>query len=92
MNAYKIYIAGGNDAEGYIEHDKQEDVEKNREEISKIIEQEIVSRYYFQSGKIEASFQNDLEIQKALEVLEKPSVVSDILNGTFKASNETLKK
>jgi carboxyl-terminal processing protease len=75
-----------------LAHDKKEDVDKNRTEISDIIEQEIVSRYYFQTGKIEASFKNDIEIQKALEVLVNPSTVSTILNGTFKASNEDLKK
>ena len=75
-----------------LAHDKKEDVEKNRAEISGIIEQEIVSRYYFQTGKIEASFKDDLEIQKALEVLANPSTVSTILNGTFKASSEPLKK
>ena len=75
-----------------LAHDKKEDVDKNREEISNIIEQEIVSRYYLQSGKIEASFQEDAEIQKALEVLANPSTVSTILNGTFKASSEPMKK
>jgi len=75
-----------------LAHDKTEDVDKNREEISNIIEQEIVSRYYFQSGKIEASFHDDMEIQKALEVLGNTSMHSTILNGTFKASSEPLKK
>jgi carboxyl-terminal processing protease len=75
-----------------LAHDKKEDVDKNRAEISNFIEQEIISRYYFQSGKIEASFNDDLEIQKALEVLGNTSTVSTILNGTFKASSEPLKK
>ena len=75
-----------------LAHDKNEDVDRNREEISNILEQEIVSRYYFQTGKIEASFHDDMEIQKALEVLGNPSMHSTILNGTFKASSEPVKK
>jgi carboxyl-terminal processing protease len=75
-----------------LAHNKKEDVAKNKEEISTIIEQEIVSRYYFQAGKIQASFNHDPEVQKAIEVLSNPSLESNILNGTFKASNEELKK
>jgi len=84
-----------NDIDGLkqkLAHNKKEDVEKNRQEISNIIEQEIVSRYYFQAGKIEASFHRDPEVLKAMEVLGNPSLVSNILNGTFKASGEELKK
>ena len=75
-----------------LAHNKKEDVDKNREEISRILEQEIVSRYYFLAGKIEASFDHDEEVQKALEVLGGNNVYSTILNGTFKASSEELKK
>ena len=75
-----------------LAHNKKEDVEKNREEITGILEQEIASRYYFQSGKIEASFSHDPEIQKAIDVLSNQALQSTILNGTFKASSEELKK
>jgi carboxyl-terminal processing protease len=75
-----------------LAHDKKEDVDKNRVEISNLIGQEIVSRYYFQAGKIEASFNDDAEVQKALEVLENPSMRTTILDGTFKASTEPVKK
>jgi carboxyl-terminal processing protease len=84
-----------NDIEGLkqkLAHNKKEDVEKNREEISSVIGQEIVSRYYFQAGKIESTFDHDQEIQKAIEVLGNSSQLSTILNGMFKASNEELKK
>ena len=75
-----------------LTHNKKEDVEKNRDEITAIIIQEIVSRYYFQEGKIEASFGQDQEIKKAVEVLGNSTLHSNILNGTFKASSEELKK
>ncbi len=74
-----------------LTHNKKDDVDKNREEISNIIEQEIATRYYFQAGKIESTFNRDLEIQKALEVLGNNTMHANILNGTFKASAEEVK-
>lgn len=84
-----------NDIEGLklkLAHNKKDDIQKNRQEISGFIEQEIVTRYYYQAGKIEASFDNDKEVQKAIEVLGNPGMHSGILNGTFKASIEEIKK
>jgi carboxyl-terminal processing protease len=43
----------------HLAHNKKEDVTKNREEISRLLQEEIASRYYFQKGKIEASLQGD---------------------------------
>ncbi|MEO8086257.1 MAG: S41 family peptidase [Bacteroidota bacterium] len=91
----KYFDALKNDIDGLklkLAHNKKEDVDKNREEISGIIVQEIVSRYYFQAGKIEASFHRDPEIQKAIEVLGNSTIVASILNGTFKASGEEPQK
>ena len=84
-----------NDIEGLkqkLAHNKKEDVQKNRQEISGFIEQEIASRYYFQAGKIEASFDNDEEVQKAIEVLGNPTMCSGILDGSWKISNGDMKK
>ncbi len=84
-----------NDIDGLklkLAHNKKEDVEKNRQEISGFIVQEIVSRYYYQAGKIEASFDNDRDVQKAIDVLSNPTMHANILNGTFKASIEEIKK
>lgn len=75
-----------------LAHNKKEDVDKNRDEITNLLVQEIVSRYYYQAGKIQASFARDTEVQKAVEVLSNSSMYSTLLNGTFKASNEEMKK
>jgi carboxyl-terminal processing protease len=61
-------------------HDKQEDLKKNKEEIMELLEDEIVSRYYFQKGRIEASFDNDPEILKAVEALKNKKVFDEIMN------------
>jgi carboxyl-terminal processing protease len=72
-------------------HNKKDDVQKNKEEILQLLEEEIISRYYYQAGRIEATFDHDKELLKAVEVLNNATMYSSILNGTYKASNERLK-
>jgi carboxyl-terminal processing protease len=47
------------------------------------LEEEIVKRYYFQKGRIEASFAHDLEITEALNLLQNPVRYQEILNPTI---------
>lgn len=63
-------------------HDKQEDLVKNKAEILELLQDEIVSRYYFQRGRVEASFAYDPEILKAVEALKNKEVFSTIMNRT----------
>jgi len=62
-------------------HDKQEDLRKNEEEIKEVIKSEIVARYYYQKGRIQASLKDDHEINKAIEVLKGHSTYIAILEG-----------
>ena len=50
-------------------HDKERDLMTFRSEISTLLAEEIVCRYYFQSGRAKASMVDDPAIAKALEVL-----------------------
>lgn len=61
-------------------HDKQEDLLKNKDEIKQLLQDEISSRYYFQRGRIEASFAYDPEILKAVEALKSKEVFNSIMN------------
>lgn len=70
-------------------HDKQEDLKKFREEITELLESEIVARYYFQNGQIEASFNHDSEIKKALEALKDKAVFASIMNNSMASKKET---
>lgn len=63
-----------------LKQDKQADLEKNKEEIISLLEEEIVKRYYFQRGRIEASFSHDLEINEALKILQNPAQYKQILS------------
>jgi carboxyl-terminal processing protease len=48
---------------------KQNDILKHRNEIEELLKIEIVTRYYYQKGKIISALQNDPELKKAFEIL-----------------------
>lgn len=50
-------------------HDKNQDLDKHRAEISDLLESEIVSRYYYMRGRAQHSLRNDEQLNKALAVL-----------------------
>ncbi|MEQ8556035.1 MAG: S41 family peptidase [Cyclobacteriaceae bacterium] len=50
-------------------HNKDLDLVSFKKEITKLMEQEIAGRYYFQDGIIESSFSNDEDIRTAIKVL-----------------------
>jgi len=77
-----------------IMHSKEEDLLTYRKEISEILKMEIVTRYYYQEGKIRASLSSDPEINRAILILEEPATYQSILEGTYseeKASDDILK-
>ena len=63
-----------------IAHDKQADLQRHKDEIMQLLQDEISSRYYYQKGRIEASFDFDPEIRKAVEALMDPAVYTAIMN------------
>lgn len=64
-----------------ISHNKENDLITFKDEIKEYLEEEIVSRYYLQKGKVEASFDDDLDIQAALQVLNSKEEYTAILDG-----------
>jgi len=58
----------------------QEDLERHESEIKKIIENEIISRYFFQKGRIQASLKDDPYILKATNILSDSLNYNNILN------------
>ncbi|KPK85845.1 MAG: peptidase S41 [Bacteroides sp. SM23_62_1] len=53
-----------------LAHDNEKDLNHFRDEIARLLKQEIVLRYYYQWGSMEAAIENDPEIEKAVEVLK----------------------
>lgn len=62
-----------------LAHNKKEDLAKFKPEIEELLQDEIVSRYYFQNGRVEASFDYDPEIKKSIEALSDPGVYAAIM-------------
>jgi carboxyl-terminal processing protease len=67
-----------------LQHDKKADIEKNREEIKLLLEEEIAKRYYFQKAHYETAFNHDEDILEALKVLADKNKYEGILKPVAK--------
>lgn len=65
-----------------VSFSKKNDLIQFKPEIKRLLENEIVSRYYFQNGRTENSFNFDNDIASAQEVLSQKSLLTSILKGT----------
>lgn len=79
---YDIHKDLFNDLEKDIAHSLDQDLKLFRKEISDLLEDEIISRYFYESGAIEWTIKKDEQIAKALEVLNNKEEYSSILKGT----------
>ena len=59
---------------------KKDDVNKNKQIIKEILTGEIMSRYYYQKGRIKASLNFDQDVKKAIEILENGKEYNALLN------------
>ncbi len=66
-----------------IKQHKKQDLVENKPEISDILQQEIVSRYYYQQGRIESTLSDDVDIKSASKVLKDAVQYTSILDGTL---------
>jgi carboxyl-terminal processing protease len=62
-----------------IVSNKKDDLVKNRAEIKKFLEEEIISRYYFQKGRIEYSLKRDDDVQSATTLLADEQKLKSLL-------------
>ena len=67
-----------------VNHSKENDLETHEKEIKKILGEEIVSRYYFQEGMIEASLHGDPVIDLAKQYFASPARMVKVLSGPSK--------
>lgn len=63
-----------------IDADKKQDVFKYEQQIKKLLEDEIVARYYFEKGRIANSLINDIDVAKAKEILLNNIQYKEILS------------
>lgn len=64
-----------------LAHNNLKDLETFETEIRQILLEEIVNRYYYQAGRIEAQLQQDTQLDKAREILQEPAMVKEVLMG-----------
>ena len=76
-SSLKIYIDGNKKGENTANLEKE--LVSIQPEISRWIESEIISRYYFQSGVSRHSFRFDLDVLKAKELLINLDMYNNIL-------------
>lgn len=67
-----------------VNHSKENDLDTHKKEIKKIISEEIVSRYFFQEGMIEAGLDEDPVVLSARNYLNSPSKMVKTLTITSK--------
>lgn len=64
-----------------ISHNKESDLQKFKPELKELLEQEVASRYYLQKGIVEASFDDDNDVQAALKVFKDMDQYNRLLKG-----------
>lgn len=64
-----------------LSHNNLKDLETFETEIRQILSEEIVNRYYYQAGRIQAQIQQDVQLEKAKEILLEPAMVKEVLMG-----------
>ena len=81
----KYYDAAKNEIEALktkLSADKTTDLQRFKDEVIEILENEIVSRYYYQNGRIEVAVKRDPYIINSIEVLNDTARYNGILDGT----------
>jgi carboxyl-terminal processing protease len=64
-----------------LSHDKFKDLVSFKNEISELLKEEIVTRYYYQKGRIEASLTDDPDVKKAIKMFQQKTEYDSILTG-----------
>ena len=62
-----------------VHSDKAIDLQKNREDISGFIKSELLTRYYYEKGRIEGMLNNDDDVKAAIEILSDKDSYNNIL-------------
>jgi carboxyl-terminal processing protease len=60
-------------------HDLHSDLDRHRDEIQQMLEQDIVSAYYYQGGQLQVGLRNDKTLHEAQRILNTPGEYKRIL-------------
>ena len=67
--------------EEQLKKDLQSDLEKAKSEVMFLLREELAGRLFLSKGQLEASFSDDAEVLKAIEVLSDPQILNSTLSG-----------
>ncbi len=67
--------------ENDLSHSLSQDLGLFRPEITELIEEEIIGRYFYEDGAIAWGLKKDEQLSKAIEILDNPLKYSSILSG-----------
>ena len=62
-----------------MQENKDDDLQKSKDDIKEILTGEIMSRYYYQKGRIKSGLNFDIEVKKAIEILLDKETYARIL-------------
>lgn len=62
-----------------LAHDNNKDLDNFRSEIEELINEEVISRYYYQKGRIGLSVESDTQVTRAVKILGESGEVEKIL-------------
>ena len=65
--------------EKILSESSKHELDKNRQEIVNLIEEEIVSRYYYQRGKLMVRLKSDPVLQETIEMVSNKNRMTEIL-------------
>lgn len=65
-----------------LEPDTERDLEMFKDEIMRILQDEIITRYHYQEGRIINGLENDEYIDQALNILKDEKLYKGLLNGS----------
>ena len=63
-----------------MKNDKREILIHHKDQLDKLITKDIVTRYFYQKGKIINGIQNDDEVKTAIKILTDPSRYKKVLS------------
>ena len=64
---------------------KEDDIHTYQSQISELILSELMSRYYYQEGRVKAALEDDIVLEEAIAILQDSKKYKEILLGKINA-------
>jgi len=78
---YELAEAEFSSLEEKLAHNNLKDLKTFDKEIRQILTEEIVNKYYYRAGRILSQIQEDPQLDKAMEILNEPGMLKEVLHG-----------